>query len=223
MKAENDGLKIEIRNLRSQLGSLQSSSSNEETLKNEIRKLNEKIKKFESNRNDGEKEKLEQQIKILNSETEDKIQVLKSEFDLKVKDYEKKSLSKFETKRDLEFERVESNINLKSKNILLEKKQEIIRKILDELLINLENISLDEMENFIKYNLENRKSISNELIFVSPKYEDLSNKFSNLRVRENIKSGFVISYEGVDENYTFESIINIKKEELESLILNYFN
>ena len=39
MKAENDGLKIEIRNLRSQLGSLQSSSSNEETLKNEIRKL----------------------------------------------------------------------------------------------------------------------------------------------------------------------------------------
>ena len=165
----------------------------------------------------------EDKIKILNSETEDKIQVLKSEFDLKVKDYEKKSLSKFETKRDLEFERVESNINLKSKNILLEKKQEIIRKILDELLINLENISLDEMENFIKYNLENRKSISNELIFVLPKYEDLSNKFSNLRVRENIKSGFVISYEGVDENYTFESIINIKKEELESLILNYFN
>ena len=70
MKAENDGLKIEIRNLRSQLGNLQSSSSNEETLKNEIRKLNEKIKKFESNRNDGEKEKLEQQIKILNSEKE---------------------------------------------------------------------------------------------------------------------------------------------------------
>ena len=165
----------------------------------------------------------EDKIKVLNSETEDKIQVLKSEFDLKVKDYEKKSLSKFETKKDLEFERVESNINLKSKNILLEKKQEIIRKILDELLINLENISLDEMENFIKYNLENRKSISNELIFVSPKYEDLSNKFSNLRVRENIKSGFVISYEGVDENYTFESIMNIKKEELESLILNYFN
>lgn len=33
----------------------------------------------------------------------------------------KKSLSKFETKKDLEFERVESNINLKSKNILLEK------------------------------------------------------------------------------------------------------
>ena len=110
---------------------------------------------------------------------------------------------------------------MKELNLIL--KQEIIRKILDELLINLENISLDEMENFIKYNLENRKSISNELIFVSPKYEDLSNKFSNLRVRENIKSGFVISYEGVDENYTFESIINIKKEELESLILNYFN
>ena len=76
----------------------------------------------------------EDKIKVLNSETKDKIQVLKSEFDLKVKDYEKKSLSKFETKKDLEFERVESNINLKSKNILLEKKQEIIRKILDELL-----------------------------------------------------------------------------------------
>ena len=81
MKAENDGLKIEIRNLRSQLGSLQSSSSNEETLKNEIRKLNEKIKKFESNRNDGEKEKFEQQIKILNSEKEN----LKNEADKKEK------------------------------------------------------------------------------------------------------------------------------------------
>ena len=78
---ENDGLKIEIRNLRSQLGSLQSSSSNEETLKNEIRKLNEKIKKFESNRNDEEKEKLEQQIKILNSEKEN----LKNEADKKEK------------------------------------------------------------------------------------------------------------------------------------------
>lgn len=81
MKAENDGLKIEIRNLRSQLGSLQSSSSNEETLKNEIRKLNEKIKKFESNRNDGEKEKLEQQIKILNFEKEN----LKNEAEKKEK------------------------------------------------------------------------------------------------------------------------------------------
>ncbi|MGP1494859.1 MAG: V-type ATP synthase subunit E [Streptobacillus sp.] len=165
----------------------------------------------------------EDKIKILNSETEDKIQVLKSEFDLKVKDYEKKSLNKFEAKKDLEFERVESNVNLKAKNILLEKKQKIIKEILDELLTNLENISLDEMENFIKYNLENRKSFPNELIFVSPKYADLSNKFSNIKIKEDIKSGFVISYEGVDENYTFESIMNIKKEELESLILNYFN
>ena len=82
MKAENDGLKIEIRNLRSQLGSLQSSSSNEETLKNEIRKLNEKIKKFESNRNDEEKEKLEQQIKILNSEKENLKNNLKTIFHL---------------------------------------------------------------------------------------------------------------------------------------------
>ena len=165
----------------------------------------------------------EDKIKVLNSETEDKIQVLKSEFDLKVKDYEKKSLSKFETKKDLEFERVESNINLKSKNILLEKKQEIIGQILNELSTNLENISLEEMENFIEYNLENRKSFPNELILVPSKYADLSNKFSNLKISDTVKSGFVISYDGVDENYTFDSIINIKKEELESLILNYFN
>ena len=79
------------------------------------------------------------------------------------------------------------------------------------------------MEKFIKYNLEKRKSFPNELILVPSKYADLSNKFSNLKISDAVKSGFVISYDGVDENYTFDSIINIKKEELESLILNYFN
>ena len=111
MKAENDGLKIEIRNLRSQLGSLQSSSSNEETLKNEIRKLNEKIKKFESNRNDGEKEKLEQQIKILNSEKEN----LKNEADKKEKNLTLK-IDELEKELNQEKQKVKEVIKNSSSN-----------------------------------------------------------------------------------------------------------
>lgn len=38
---------------------------------------------------------------------------------------------------------------------------------------------------------------------------------------DNLNSGFVIKYDGIEENYTFKALMNYKKEKIEESIQKY--
>lgn len=166
----------------------------------------------------------EEKIKVLKLEANHQIQILKSEFDEKINDEKNSILRKFELNKTLELERIQSSTELKANNILLAKKQELIENIVEELKEKLNNISINEMDDFISSNLEKRnKSFEDEVILLPSRYESLKDKFKNIEITDDVKNGFVIKYKGIEENYTFDSLINYKKEELEEIIQKYFS
>lgn len=166
----------------------------------------------------------EEKIKVLKLEANHQIQILKSEFDEKINDEKNSILRKFELNKTLELERIQSSTELKANNILLAKKQELIENIVEELKEKLNNISINEMYDFISSNLEKRnKSFEDEVILLPSRYESLKDKFKNIEITDDVKNGFVIKYKGIEENYTFDSLINYKKEELEEIIQKYFS
>lgn len=166
----------------------------------------------------------ENKILVLKNEANKKIQDLKSEFEENLKQEKETILRKFEANKVLELERINSSTQLKANNILLAKKQEIITKILKDLKEKLNNISIDEMNEFINYNLNNRTERNeNEILLIPLKFETLKDKFSNVELTDDINNGFIIKYKGIEENYTFDSLINYKLEELEEIIQRYFS
>lgn len=162
-------------------------------------------------------------ISILLEEQEEKIQILKSEFDSKLK-FEKENIArKFENTKNLELERIVSKIDLKAKNILLTVKQSLIEETLLDLKNKLENMTENELYDYIISKLSSREnSFENEIIVVNTKYSNLKNRFNNLEVSDDIKNGFIIKYKGIEENYTFDSLIKFKIEEIEQVIQKYF-
>lgn len=163
----------------------------------------------------------EEKEDFLKSEAQNKKENLKSEFDFKLS-LEKSNLDKkYEADKKLLFETLASSLQLKCKNILLEKKQELITSILNELTDNLENISNEELKEYI-LNILNKRSLNeDEKILVSKKYENLKEVINNLEIIENLNSGFVIKYSGIEENYTFKALINYSKENIEECIQKY--
>lgn len=165
----------------------------------------------------------EEKIAIITEEANKNMTALKNEFEINLK-HEKESMArKFESTKTLELERIASGVELKCKNILLQTKQELISKVLDKLKIDLENISFDEMKSFLMENLSRRtKSFEGEEILVPEIFGSLSNILPNIKVDKNVKNGFIIKHKGIEENFSFDSLIRHKKEELEEVIQKYF-
>lgn len=158
---------------------------------------------------------------ILKSETHNKKENLKSEFDSKLS-LEKSNLDKkYESDKKLLFETLASSLQLKCKNILLEKKQDLITEVLNEVENNLENISQEDLKEYILSIIEKRNLNENEKIYIPRKYEKIKEVLNNVEILDNLNSGFVIKYDGIEENYTFKALMNYKKEKIEESIQKY--
>lgn len=166
---------------------------------------------------------VDEKIFVLENEKLDKLNNLQHNFDNKLNS-EKESLTrKYEVSKNLELERIISTTELKAKSKILAKKQLLIRKTIDELKNILNNISSDELLDYILSVLKNRKEkYEDEVISIPSRYFNLKDRIDNIILDESIKNGFIIKYKGIEENYTFDSLINYKSEEIEKVIQKYF-
>ncbi|WP_196759724.1 hypothetical protein, partial [Streptobacillus moniliformis] len=76
---------------------------------------------------------------------------------------------------------------------------------------------------FLIHNLEKRtKKFDDEEILIPEKFNSLLALLPNIKVDEKVKNGFIIKYKGIEENFSFDSLIRHKREELEEVIQKYF-
>lgn len=164
-----------------------------------------------------------EKISLITEEANKQMNALKNDFENRLKSEKENITRKFESTKTLELERIASGVELKCKNILLQTKQGLITEVIDKLKGILENISFDEMKTFLLDNLSKRtKKFDDEEILIPEKFNALLGLLPNIKVDENVKNGFIIKHKGIEENYSFDSLIRHKREELEEAIQKYF-
>lgn len=128
----------------------------------------------------------------------------------------------YEITEKAEIDRIKSATALKSRNIILEAKQEGIKYIFDELYSQIKNIPLDKVKEYILRILQNRGLGENDKLILPTSYKDLNLGYE-CEYSDKVKSGFLIEHNNIFENYTLEALINSKKDEIEQKIQELFN
>lgn len=118
-------------------------------------------------------------------------------------------------------ERTISNAELKARNEKLKAKQEVIDRVFDMAKERLKNLSEDKYVSYLKDTLKNLK-LEGEEIIVVPKRMKPKVKVLGLRPEisdaEIVDSGFLIKGKGTTLNYTFDSLVEHYRDELETEI-----
>lgn len=114
--------------------------------------------------------------------------------------------------------RLKSEVALKVRDEKLKAKRNVLDKTFDLAKESLKNIDDDTYMDFFKKNLEGIKLKGSETFVIPEKYMDLI-KESGLPISvsqsETIDSGFLVKDENIVINYSFESLIDFMKEDLE--------
>lgn len=124
--------------------------------------------------------------------------------------------------------------NIKNRDLLLAKKQEILNQIFSKAIDNLSDLPANEYKDFLIKYLSGLNLIGDETIFVPKKYkgintkevnESLKSKYNNPNFiidaeTRDIKNGFVISKAGFENNNTFEALIEYYRDNLEKEIID---
>ena len=133
----------------------------------------------------------------------------------------KRMLNRAVSEASLLKERTISNAELKARNEKLKAKQEVIDRVFDMAKEKLKNLSEDKYISYLKSTLEDLKLEGNETIVVpkrmKPKVKGLGLK-SKISEDEAVDSGFLIKDEGTTLNYTFDSLVEHCRDELETEI-----
>lgn len=118
-------------------------------------------------------------------------------------------------------ERVISNAELSRRDSKLAAKQQLMDSVFDLAKDKLKNLSEEKFAEFIFSSLKNLNLKGTEKIIVP---ENMKNKAKSLGLSipisedENVESGFIIKDKDSIINYTFDSLVNFYREELESKI-----
>ena len=142
-------------------------------------------------------------------------------------------LEKAEIESKIIKERVLSKAELDIRNKKLQAKQEIIEKVYEEAKKQLENMSAEEFQKFIRDSIMSLNIDGDEEIILNTNdrgrlpvtfLEDINSelqskgKLGNLRFGERdyeIKGGFILSKNGIEINNSFEELVNSLKYDLE--------
>ena len=130
-------------------------------------------------------------------------------------------------------ERMISKCELKIRNEKLKAKQRVLNEIFNESLEILSNIDKKSLIEYIKNSLETVNLNGTYELIVQPKNEDIvkdsldelnefmaNAKISSVKVKDDLKGGFILGQNDIYMNFSFESKINIIREELENEISN---
>lgn len=143
-------------------------------------------------------------------------------------------------KREAELRRgrVVSNANLKVRNDKLEAKRVVLSKTFVKALEELESLSVAEKVGFIKEALKNARVDGDEEIIVSADVkaefeksngiEELNKVLEDRGIKaglklsgdtRNLKGGFILLKNGIELNFSFQSIVNSLREDLEGELI----
>ena len=119
-------------------------------------------------------------------------------------------------------ERILSNANLKSRDMILQAKEELVDRILEKALERLKNIDKDSYLEFVKNVLKGLKISKNAEIMLTRKMKDeLGEEIFGYKISDDIvESGCSIKDGKVVFNNEFSNLLEFNKEDLEREILN---
>ena len=118
-------------------------------------------------------------------------------------------------------ERILSNANLKSRDMILQAKEELVDKVLEKALERLKNIDKDSYLDFIENTLKNLNISENAEIILSRKMKNiLGDEIFGYKVSDDVvESGCSIKDGKVVFNNEFSNLLEFNKEDLEKEIL----
>lgn len=133
----------------------------------------------------------------------------------------KRILSRATSEAKLLKERAISNAELKARNEKLGAKQEVIGRVFDTAKQRLKGLSQDKYISYLKATLKSLELEGGETIVVQEKMKSKVKKLGiNLKVSDDevVDSGFMIKGKGTTLNYTFDSLVEHYRNELETEI-----
>ena len=118
-------------------------------------------------------------------------------------------------------ERILSNANLKSRDMILQAKEELVDRVLEKALERLKNIDKDSYLDFIENTLKNLNVSKNTEIILTKKMKDiLGDEIFGYKISEDVvESGCSIKDGKVVFNNEFSNLLEFNKEDLEKEIL----
>lgn len=135
-------------------------------------------------------------------------------------------------------ERIISSVTLKVRNEKLVAKQKVINEVFLKAQKELETMDTEKFKTFVKdkimslnidgdesiiLNSSNKNAINENFLKEINSALKAMNKKGELKISKiegNFKGGFILEKDGVEINYTFESLINSLREEMEFEIAN---
>lgn len=116
----------------------------------------------------------------------------------------------------------EKEIEIRDKNLFI--KQNVMDRVFTEAFMQLKNLNGDKFKDLLIRMLGN-KDLSNDILILPEKYSGLEKE------KESFLDGLVISYrpldggfilvrDGIEENYTFESWIDVIRQEMEREVMD---
>ena len=118
-------------------------------------------------------------------------------------------------------ERVVSNANLKSRDMVLQAKEELVDRVLEKALERLKNIDKDSYLDFIENTLKSLNVSKDAEIILTQKMKDiLGNEVFGYKVSDDVvESGCSIKDGNLIYNNEFSNLLEFNKEDLEKEIL----
>ena len=162
----------------------------------EANRMLTKAKTENSEFSEKENKKVQKEVEAINDKAEEEAQALK--------------------------ERVISNANLKSRDMILQAKEELVDDILERVLERLKNIDAKKYLKFVENILKNLNLSKNAEVIVSKDMRlALGDKILDYKISDQtVESGCSIKDGNLIYNNEFSNLIEFNREELEREILN---
>ena len=162
----------------------------------EANRMLTKAKTENSEFSEKENKKIQKEVDVINDKAQEEAQALK--------------------------ERVISNANLKSRDMILQAKEELADDILEKVLERLKNIDTKKYLKFVENILKNLNLSKNAEVMVSKDMKlALGDKILDYKISDQtVESGCSIKDGNLIYNNEFSNLIDFNREELEREILN---
>lgn len=162
----------------------------------EANRMLTKAKTENSEFSEKENKKIQKEVDVINDKAQEEAQALK--------------------------ERVISNANLKSRDMILQAKEELADDILEKVLERLKNIDTKKYLKFVENILKNLNLSKNAEVMVSKDMKlALGDKILDYKIsNQTVESGCSIKDGNLIYNNEFSNLIDFNREELEREILN---
>ena len=159
---------------------------------------------------------------IIIEATDQKQAVISSKIDEAEKE-KQKIIEKANTEAELLKQRKVSNAELQIRDQNLRIKREVMNRVMEDAKKRLENLDEEKYIEFVDNNLKDLKLKGDEVLVVQEGMEKKlkpARKYPKIANDEYVESGFILKDENTVLNFTFGSLIDYVREELESELVS---